>query len=441
MIKYTFDFEALKKDIPTMVRFLDDVIDVNNFPLPEIEEATKKTRKIGLGVMGWADTLIKLGIPYDSKEAIELAEQIMKTIQETAIKVSNNIAVEKSEEGKTRNLTRLCIAPTGTISRIAGVSSGIEPIFAWETHHKLVDLEYDEIHWAVTENKDLLDRLGEYPDYMRTAKDISPEWHIKHQATWQKYIDNSVSKTVNMPFEATVEDVKNAYLKAYYMRCKGITIYRDDSRVDQPLNDMSKVANPVESTPKIDTLYRSRGPIAIGATHKVETPTGKIYITVNYDREQQEPVECFIRLGNTATPKEMELAEWTGRLISLCLKYNVPISHIQRQSEKVFGGTTFLYDQKFFSSLPQLVSHLIGVDFDESLEKIGLEDALSNKVEWEPDFVIDSVWEEEKDLKYEIVCSENSNNGEYCYKCGTYSVIRQGGCKVCTNCGDDKCGG
>jgi ribonucleoside-diphosphate reductase alpha chain len=456
---YEFDFYALQRDIPTMVRFLDDVIDVNHFPLPEIDEATKKTRKIGLGVMGWADTLIKLKIPYDSDDAIILANQIAKLIYEVAYKESANLAEEKGyyplvEDMDTfrRNYTLTCVAPTGTISRIAGVSSGIEPVFAWQTHHKLVDLEYDEVHWAYEDfrsnpNNDAL-MLSEY---MKTAMEIDPEWHVKHQSAWQKYIDNSVSKTINLSNSATVEDVKEIYQYAYDSDCKGITIYRDGCRADQPLNDITinvdapdadrfaeQVADLLGVLDKPIVQYRNRGPVAIGATHKVETSKGKIYITVNYDRAQQEPNEVFIRLGTTATPMEISLAEWAGRLLSICLKHNVSVADIQRQSNKIFSDASFVYDSHIFSSLPQAVSHLINSSFDQYLENVGLEDTMANKVIFEPEFNIDTT-PASKAIWY---CPPNDalTKGEYCYNCGEYAMIRDSGCYTCTNCGAERCG-
>jgi ribonucleoside-diphosphate reductase alpha chain len=465
---YAFDFELLKQDIPTMVHFLDNVIDVNTFPLPEIEEATKNTRKIGLGVMGWADALIKLKIPYDSDEAINLAEKIMMLIKENAESATielrrergSSIPTQESKLSLKRNYSLLCVAPTGTISRIAGVSSGIEPVYAWGTHHKLENHEYDEEHWAYKELMEQHDPKNNtyayYPDYMKTALEIAPEWHLKHQATFQKYIDNSVSKTVNLPTNATVVDIQDIYYSAWDLDCKGITIYRNDSREGQPLNKIENkmdtfTASSEQLAPAVEALkmgssikisdreYRKRGPVAIGATHKLETTTGKTYITVNYDRDQQEPNEVFIHLGNSATPRELSLAEWAGRLLSICLKHNVPVEDIQRQSNKIYSDATFIYDSRIFNSLPQAVSHLIGKSFDQYLENVGLEDTYAPQPVFEPAFTLseENCTEDLKD--YLIECRESSQNGEYCYNCGGYTMINQGGCMCCTNCGFEKC--
>lgn len=464
VVEKSFRYQDFKKDIHTAVRFLDNVIDITPFPTPEIEKATKNTRKIGLGVMGWADTLIKLKIPYNSQEAIDLIDSIMKVFQDESTKESEQLAIERGVfpafndsiiEKERRNAVITTIAPTGSTSRICGCSSGIEPIFAWETHHKLVGIEYDEIHWAYAEY--MPDSTNEglmQPEYMKTSSEISPDWHLRHQEEFQKFIGSSISKTINLPTTATVEDVSNIYLTAWENLCKGITVYRDGSRADQPLNDMNKdiefVNNADQEAYLIPALkeaanrtedliyepkYRSRGKVVIGGTHKIDTQTGKIYITINYDRNQQEPVETFIHLGTNATPTELQLTEWGARLLSMCLKHNVPIEDIQRQGRKIFGGETFIYDERIFSSLPQLISHLIGIDFDSFLDRNGLDDALANRVEFEPEFELSVTNTEEQ--YYEPV--DIKSKGEYCYNCGGYTMINQGGCMCCTNCGFEKC--
>lgn len=457
------DYDALIQDIPTMVRFLDNVIDANTYILPEIEAATKATRKIGLGVMGWADLLIVMKIKYDSDEAIALAEYLMDIIDIEAEKASRKLAEEKGsfpawEISKyatanvpIRNATTLCVAPTGTISRIAGVSSGIEPIFAWQTHHKLSDREYTETHWAYEENLEG-DKL---PEYMVTASEIAPEWHLEHQAVFQKHIDNSVSKTINLPAMATIDDVNDLLKGAYNLGIKGITVYRDGCRVNQPLtkvNDKledypfspheeeifgkSEIADIIRAENKLKNLivvpefkeYRSRPAIVFGPTYKVDTGKGKMYVTVNYTHGEDTPVEVFLRMGHKSTGTEHELAEWSGRLISLLLKHNVPMEDILRQSTKVLGDNGFFFDKRSFRSLPQLVGHLIELDFADALEKMELEDGI---IKFEADFSLPEV---EKKNSDRIITSE------YCYECGNYGIVNEGGCKVCTNCGDSKCG-
>ncbi|MCM8792587.1 MAG: vitamin B12-dependent ribonucleotide reductase, partial [Candidatus Omnitrophica bacterium] len=255
---YDIDWERLREVVRLAVQFLDNLIDVNKFPLPQIEEATKKTRKIGLGVMGWASLLVRLGIPYDSEKAVNLAEKVMSFILDEAMKRSCELAEEKGvfpaykgsvweKKGiKLRNATLTTIAPTGTISIIAGpCSSGIEPLFAIVYYREVMDktrlYEVEPYFEEIAKEKgfyseELMRRISEsgsiknfkeIPEEVRrvfvTAHEIKPEWHIKMQAAFQKYVHNATSKTINFPFEATVEDVKNAYLLAYKLGCKGIT--------------------------------------------------------------------------------------------------------------------------------------------------------------------------------------------------------------------------
>jgi len=264
------DWIKLRRVVRIAVHFLDNVIDVNKYPIPEIGKVTLANRKIGLGVMGFADMLIMLGVPYNSKEALVLAENIMKFVGDEAIKMSVEISEKRGEfpnfvgslwenrgYKKIRNATVTTVAPTGTISIIAGCSSGIEPIFAVAFVRNVMDntrlLEIQPTFEKLSRNlgfysKDLMHKIaktgsiqeiGEVPEDVRsvfvTSLDISPEWHVRMQAAFQKYVHNAVSKTVNLPFEATVEDVKQVYLLAYKLKCKGITVYRYGSKKEQVL--------------------------------------------------------------------------------------------------------------------------------------------------------------------------------------------------------------
>lgn len=258
-------WDKLKEVVRTATRFLDNVIDVNKYPVKEIEKLTKDNRRIGLGVMGFAEMLIQLGIPYDSKDAIKTASKIMKFINNEAVKVSEELAKEKGEFPnisksslkRRRNVAVTTIAPTGTISIIAGCSSGIEPLFAVTFVRnvmggtRLVEINpyfekiakergfYSESLMSSIARTGSIQKLEEVPEdvkkVFRTALDIGPEWHVRIQAAFQEYTENAVSKTINFPHEATVEDVKKAYLLAYKLGCKGITIYRYGSKKEQVL--------------------------------------------------------------------------------------------------------------------------------------------------------------------------------------------------------------
>lgn len=460
------NWKELVEDTKTAIRFLDDVITANYYPLPQIEEATKATRKTGLGVMGWADTLLMLKIPYDSKEAIEVAKDIMQTIRYAAIEASEQLAVERGIFEKVtvigkasikHNATLLCVAPTGTISRIAGCSSGIEPVFAWETHHNLGDLSYTDTHWAWQEYIKYSDYDILKPNYMKTAKEIDPVWHLKHQQVFQSFTDNSVSKTINLPTDYGKSDVDEILWDAWDLDLKGITVYRDNSRANQPLNDNQTSPKVVETAGATifedgsaafagTSPYRQRGQIAVGVTHKIDTGKGKIYVTVNYDRAQQDAVEVFIRLGPSATAKETELGDWVGRMLSLCLKHGVPIKSIVRQSEKVYGESSFIYMNKFFNSLPQLIAYLMNFTWQETLDLVELEDNFYDpEAGWDETtsgaFGVSDIEEmNEAQLIINAATTKKMDEMEYCYECGTYSRVREGGCFTCVNCADSKCG-
>ena len=263
-------WDKLRKVVHAAVHFMDNVIDANNYPIPQIERMSLLTRKIGLGVMGWAEMLIKLGIPYDSEEAIELAERVMRFIQEESHRASMKLAERRGVfpawEGsdwwakgiRIRNATTTTIAPTGTISIIAGTSSGIEPLFAIVFVRRVLEneelLEVNALFEKVAKEKgfyteDLmleiaksgsLQDIDTVPDdvkqVFKTAHDIHPKWHVLMQAAFQKYVDNAVSKTVNMRYDASIDDVEEVYLLAYKLKCKGITVYRDKSKREQVIN-------------------------------------------------------------------------------------------------------------------------------------------------------------------------------------------------------------
>lgn len=286
--EYEIDWEELKETVRLGVRFLDDMIEVNAYPVKEIEETVKEgNRRIGLGVMGYAHLLYKLGIPYNSNRAVKIASKLSKFIYEKAVEMSEELAEERGSfpnwdlsiypaKGQPmRNCAVTMVAPTGTISIMADTSSGIEPVFSLVTVRKtfyeddksnhstkeliMVDPVFEEYLEEKLENShkklekktklEILSKIagGDLSDLTReekrlfvTTHEIEPEWHVKVQAAWQKYFDNSISKTVNFPQGATVEEVKEVYVKAWQMGCKGVTIYRDGSKDDQVLSTTSK---------------------------------------------------------------------------------------------------------------------------------------------------------------------------------------------------------
>ena len=366
-----FDWARLEEVVTKSVHFLDNVIEMNKYPIKQIETVTKSNRKIGLGVMGFADLLIRLSVPYNSEEAISLAGEIMSFIQKKGRQASRDLAEERGSfpnlkgsiydgKGKApRNATVTTIAPTGTISIIAGCSSGIEPLFALAFTRNVMEgtelievnplfeefarergFDSQEIMKEVARKGTLHDVEGIPEDVKRifvTAHDITPEWHIKMQAAFQKYTDNAVSKTVNFPNEATVEDVAEAYLMAYKTGCKGITVYRDGSRDVQVLtlgSEKQAKAEPEVTVelPAIDHAAarpKARGEVAFGITRKMKTGCGNLYITINED-EEGRPFEIFTQIGKAGGCVASQ-CEAMGRMTSLALRSGVEAIEIVKQ--------------------------------------------------------------------------------------------------------------
>lgn len=350
------DFAYLREVVWDAVHFLDNVIEVNKYPLPKIQELTKANRKIGLGVMGFADMLIGLGISYNSEEAVQTAEEVMAFIQKESKAASAHLgetrgnfpnykgsAYDRPDTPFMRNATTTTVAPTGTISIIGSCSSGIEPLFAISFVRKVLDneelLEVHPLFQKVAKERgfyseELMKRIaerGSIKDFMEipedvrrvfvVSHDVSPEWHIRIQAAFQKHTDNAVSKTINFPFAATVEDVATAYLKAFQLGCKGLTIYRDGSRDLQVLNIQRKPQYPqVEPRPRPDRTT--------GFTERIDTGCGKLYVTIN--RDEYGYCEVFAQMGKAGGCAYSQI-EATSRLISLALRSGVKMEAIVRQ--------------------------------------------------------------------------------------------------------------
>ena len=371
-------FDHLIDTVKNAVDFLDSTIDINVFPTKLIESATLKTRKIGLGVMGWADMLIQMGQSYDSPRAIAIAEEVMYTIQKTALSRSEEIALEYGpfesynndlfpNMKPRRNATVTTIAPTGTISIIAGCSSGIEPYFALAYKRKniLDGGEFSEfnkyllkcmkdIGWCdYPDLKEKIEEVGHLPDLgpihkaiqnqYKTAHEIPIEQHIKMQAAFQKYVCNATSKTINLPNTATVDDVKKAYLMAYDCDCKGVTIYRDQSRDEQVLVKGTKNQMPIKIDkneqnhktiePKCVTMVyenpQKRPSRLSGLTEKIETSCGTLYVTINWDKSGK-PFEIFTRIDKAGGCASSQ-SEAIGRLISMAMRSGIQPEHIVKQ--------------------------------------------------------------------------------------------------------------
>ena len=366
------NWERMSEVIKTAVHMLDSVIDMNDYPIDEIADMSRRTRRIGLGVMGWSDLLIQLGVRYDSDEALELAEQVMEFIQRETYRASEELCENRGtfpewersaynrgpNPQRMRNSAPVTIAPTGTISIIAGASSGIEPLFALSFVRNVMDrtrlVEGNSYFEAVARNEgfyseELMEQLAgvgsledlEVPGWVknvfRVSHDIDPRWHVKMQGAFQKYTDNAVSKTINFPHDATVADVAEAYQSAYALGCKGITVYRDGSKAEQVLStgatgetsESSGAPSVVEIEVPGPRVPRERPRQTRGITERVRTGHGNMYVTVNLDGDGK-PFEVFGTMGK-AGGCDAALLEAVSRLVSLALRAGIDTSEVTRQ--------------------------------------------------------------------------------------------------------------
>lgn len=455
------DFEKIRTTVQKAVHFLDNVIDMNRYPLPQIEQMTKTNRKIGMGVMGWADMLVRLGIPYDSPEAFNTASQLMNFIREEARKASLDLAKKrgvfpnfkgsiydkkspnfKGQDLRLRNATLTTIAPTGTTSMLADASSGIEPYFAIRyeknlvTGEKVVNLNpyfvklakdrgfwHEDLVEKIKNNKGALRGLKEIPEDIQKlfpiASDIAYEDHIKMQSAFQKSgVDNAVSKTINMSSEITPQDVIQTYLLAYNEGCKGVTIYRDHSRNKQILERGEKFQHDGKA------IYSRRLPeVRRGGTWALATPVGTLHATVNED-EEGNPLETFFNVGK-AGGDILALAEGLGRLISLDLRTTSPKLAIQKlkmiveQLSGIGSSSSVGFGVKKIRSLPDGVAKILQNYINE---KLGISESQSELPLPEP-----------KNLS-----QTNYNHGNICPECGNATLVYEEGCDKCI-CGYAKC--
>ena len=425
------DLEKLKVIIKKAVRFLDDVITVNKFPLIQIKQITDRLRPIGLGVMGFADMLFMLGIPYNSEQAYTIAENIMSVIHSSGVEASQELAITKGSfpdwrkstlkniyEKPLRNSTITTVAPTGSISIIAGCSSGIEPIFAlaFEKHVLggtiLKELNPYFLQTAIDNqfySDALIDEIlkvgsiqhiqtisEEIRKIYVTALDIDYKDHVRMQSIFQKYSDSGVSKTINLKESATIEDVSNAFLLAYESKCKGITVYRNNSRKEQVLNLKKKEEKILKPRIRPNTTH--------GDTTKVKTGCGNCYITINEDKDGL--CEVFIKMGKSGGCQS-SFTEVIGRLISLSLRAGLDIESIIKQLNNIHCPEPIWQDQKVITSC---------------VDAIGK--ALKSYIE-------------AKGIK--VKEDEYTGDNPTCPECG-YKLIHEGGCVHCSNCNYSKCG-
>ncbi|MFO7793260.1 MAG: ribonucleotide reductase N-terminal alpha domain-containing protein [Candidatus Saliniplasma sp.] len=434
------------------VRFLDNVVDASDFPdvvgydgeEDAITKRVRANRKIGLGVMGWHHMLIKLGIPYDSKEALRKAEEVMKFIQEKSKEVSKDIAEDRGKfpnwdesdyDEPMRNATTTTIAPTGTTSMIANTSGGIEPIFAVSYVKNVLDGESmvmpDPVFEEIAEkegfySEELMKKVAkagsvtdieEVPENIKpifkTALEIKPSWHIRMQGIFQKYVDNAISKTVNFPNDASEADIQEVYKLAYELKCKGVTVYRSGSRQEQVM----EVEGEKKDKKARERRPRKRPTSITGTTRKINTGYGGLYVTINED--EHGLFEVFARIGRSGGFTQ-SFTESLARLVSLCLRSDIPVEEIIEQLEGIRG--------------PQ-------VTFEQGEKILSIPDGLAKALRWHIEGRPKSEQvrlptDEEDNSSVKEIVQQGLNPA--CPDCGSMLTLTEG-CRTCPNCGYSQC--
>ena len=452
------DWDDLENTINVAVHFLDNVIDMNKYPIQQINDQTKRNRKIGLGLMGWADMLAMLCIPYNSDEATALAEEVMKFIRDKGREKSAALAeirgdfpsfkdsiYPKMGFKNMRNATITTVAPTGTISIIGACSSGIEPYFAIAFYRQVMDnnklVEVSPVFKAIAEkegflSEDLLSTVAEtgnvhgvdsVPEEWQkafvTSHEITPVWHTRMQAAFQKYTDNAVSKTVNFPNEATIEDVRKTYLLSYNLACKGTTIYRDGSRDGQVLNvgTKEKEAKGADSVTSTEISPRPRPKVLIGRTVEMMTGCGKLYVTINQD-ENGVPFEVFTSMGKAGGCAQSQ-CEAIGRLISIDLRSGGNLERIIKQLKGISCHMRYGFGPNTVLSCSDAVGK-------------ALEQATTSMTEIKVSKTDDSVTVDKLLSDYDSDDTVVKNGA--CPDCGG-QVEHVEGCDICYSCGYSHC--
>lgn len=467
-----FDYEELDTKTRVAMRFMDNVVDANYYFWKQNEIKAKEIRRTGIGTMGIADALIKMKLKYGADEALPVIEKIYKTIRDAAYAVSSDLAYEKGAFPKfdkdkylqghfikelpefvkekiakqgIRNAVILTQAPTGTTSILAGASSGIEPVFDFKfirkdrigTHviyHPLFE------KWR-NENPDIEQR----PEYFVSANDLSPLDHIKVQALIQRYTDSSISKTANAPFEFTVDQVKELYMSAYDLGCKGVTFFRDGSRSgvlyreDTPITEEKKEEEAVD--PNADPR-QPRPMILRGTSYEIMTPLGKAYITINKD-EKGQPFEVFINIGKGGM-HTMADAEAIGRLISISLQVSkgnrmAVAKKISQQLRGIGGASSIGFGKERVMSLADAIAKVLAEDMASSATIPTSETqplAISSDSSAAKDDVVAANAVQQQ---LELGKSTAGKNADICPECGAASFVSEEGCSKCYSCGYSKC--
>ena len=489
------DWESLGRITRLAVHFLDNVVQTNPYTLKQIYDEVHGNRRIGLGVMGFADMLFKLKIRYNSDQALDLAEKIMKFINEEGHAMSEELATlrepfpnwansiyadknssafkerpESSAYGSgrpIRNSTVTTIAPTGTISIIGDCSSGVEPVFALAYIHKakaagdqyrvltIANKTFVEIAkregfysddlaekvMAYGSVKGLSDVPQEWQDVFVTAQAIDPIWHVKMQAAFQKYTDNGVSKTVNLPNSATEDDVRTAYMMSYETGCNGITIYRDGSKSVQVLNrseDLNKQTKEEALAPVAE-----RPMILRGRTYKMSTPVGEAFITINRD-EQDQPFEVFVTVGR-AGMHTMADAEAMGRLVSLSLRLargtketdpKAVAQKIVNQLRGIGGASSVGFGKNRIMSLADSIAKVLAEDLAQAPITNAAETLPLNLTQGYEEVATKLINTGTDDV---VKVSSSSVQADLCPECGSASFVMEEGCKKCHSCGYSMC--